>query len=226
MAKMWMIGMGLVVSLLWGCSSEVIQEYPVASKPEQCISAAVQSGTQPSSGSLLIAEKLISYDGPYGEDRSGDAVVGVAGLMLYNPTDRMIEFGVFALRQGSQQLYFAVSQLPPMSRCLILEKTRKPYQSGEIADFRELCIRWEYQQMSKQQLDYLGFGPQLTLINRDGRVQQAVVRYKKYVREGAYYLGGEAYCISFLQLQPGEHRTILPEHYHTADTRIVAIETI
>lgn len=173
----------------------------------------------------LVAEGLRSYEGRYWEDGTGDEVRGVAALMLYNPTNRFISFGAFAVEQGGKQLYFFVYQLPPMSRCLILEKNRQAYSSQPVSQVRTLSVRWDYQEMSREQIDYLGFGPQLTIINRDPQQQKHVtVWYKRYEKKENYYLGGVAYAEHFFSLDTQEHRTVTPLHYNAGHAKIVAIK--
>lgn len=175
--------------------------------------------------SALVAEELVSYHGQFWEDGSGEMVKNVAGLMLYNPTDRMIQFGAIALEQAGEQLYFFVYQLPPNSRCLVLERDKKRCNVQEVTACRELCIRWEYQELSREQLDYVGLGPTLTIVNRDARRQDHVTLwYKQYEKEGNYYLGGTAYSAHVFFLQPEERRTITPEHYYAGSARVVGIE--
>ena len=174
--------------------------------------------------STLIVEAIVHYQGRYWEDGSGDMVQDVAGIMLYNPTDRMIEFEAIALEQEGEQLYFFAYQLPPQSRCLVLERKRKTCEAQKISACRELSTRWGHQEFSRERVDYVGLGPLLTIVNRDsGQQEHITVRYKQYVKEGDYYLGGVAYSAHLFALQPEERRTVTPEHYHAGKARIVAI---
>ena len=176
-------------------------------------------------GSGLVMEAQRPYNGPYWEDGSGQVVEGVAGVELYNPSDRMVDFLSVVLDCEGKKLYFFVYQLPPNSRCLVLEKARQPLGDSSVLDCRELGFRWNYQELSRIQLDYLGLGTQLTVINRDARRQDHVtVWYKRYVKEGDYYLGGIAYSAHMFFLQPQERRTITPEFYEAGNVKIVAIQ--
>ena len=75
------------------------------------------------------------------------------------------------------------------------------------------------------QIDYVCFGPSMTVINRDTRqLDHVTVWYKQYVKSGDYYLGGKAYSAHLFLLQPEERRTLQPEHYHAGHARIVGIE--
>ncbi len=222
------LGLAAAFGSLCGCgmmprspSAVVFTEATEPSKPQPVQLAFPH--TLPDS--TLVAEELVSYHGQYWEDGSGDMVEDVAGLMLYNPTDRMIEFGAIALEQAGEQLYFFVYQFPPMSRCLVLERDRKPCRAQEVTACRELSVRWDRQELSREELDYVGLGPMLTVVNRDSRRQDHVTLwYKQYEKEGDYYLGGTAYSAHVFFLQPEERRTITPEHYYAGSARIVSIK--
>lgn len=178
--------------------------------------------TLPNSG--LIVEDVVSYSGTFRENGKDEEAENVAALMLYNPSERMVEFAAVSVEQEGKTLYFFVYRLPPNSRCLIPEKGKIAYQNAALTACRELCVRWTYQEMSRHQLDYLGVGKQLTVINRDSRQQEHVtVWYKQYVRDGDYYLGGVAYSEHLVFLQVEERRTVVPAYYETGKTKIVSI---
>ena len=156
MRRGMVLGLAAAFGSLWGCgiiprspSAVIFTEASEPSKPQPVLLAFPY--TLPNS--TLVVEEIVSYHGQYWEDGSGDMVENVAGLMIYNPTDRMIEFGAIALEQAGEQLYFFVYQLPPLSRCLVLERDRTTCRAQEITACRELSVRWEYQELSREQLD-------------------------------------------------------------------------
>ena len=145
--------------------------------------------------------------------------------MLYNPTERMVHFGAFALEQDGKQMYFFVYCLPPDSRCFILEKNRQQYAQNNITQCRQLNVRWDYQQLHSEQVQFVGFGETLTVVNLSQQQQRHVTLwYKQYDREGEYYLGGVAYSAYAFRLRPQEQRTLTPEYYDAGKARVVAVE--
>lgn len=175
--------------------------------------------------SSLVAEEIVCYEGEFWEDGSGRYVENVAGLMLYNPTDRLIEFAAFALKQEETTLYFFVHHLPPQSRCLVMEKNGQACNAEKIIQCRELTVRWSHQELSREQIDYVGLGPIMTIVNRDSReLSHVVVRYKRYVSGDDYYLGGTVFSVHLFNLQTEERREVQSEQYITSDARIVGIE--
>lgn len=225
-----MISLAMILCCFSGCNGEKqelqqvtfykYEEPKQPSTPENLLPTALIN-------SSLVIEKLISYQGTYWEDMCGDYVENVAGLMVYNPTERAIAFGAFSLKQNGKQLYFFVYQLPPKSRCLVLEKNRAQYSNQEITDVQELCVRWDYQELSRQQVDYLGLGQEITIINRDARqMNHLAVCYKRYVYEEGYYLGGAAFSAHLFFLQSQERRTVIPPYYDAGYAKIVSIRQV
>lgn len=195
----------------------------MTSEPAASVSTLSLPYTLPTSG--LVVEALVSYDGIYWEDYAQDTVSQVTALMLYNPMERMVEFGAVILEQNGKQLYFFVYCLPPGSRCLVLEKHRQPFSEEAIIQCRELNIRWNYQDLKRNELDYLGFGQNLTVTNRTSQQQKHVtVWYKHYVGDKGYYLGGVAYSTHLFRLNPHEQRMLTPTYYDAGLCKIVAIK--
>lgn len=221
----------LILAVAWtlcGCAGEKTTEVAAfQTNPTRATHAAPVSVafpvTLPDSG--LIAEELRLYRGAYWEDASGDFVENVAALMICNPTNRMIAFASFAVDTPQGELYFFAYRLPPKSRCLVLEYSRKSCTPGEIRSCRELTVRWDSQELSRDEIHYVGLGSAMTIVNRHSReLEHITVWYKQYVASEDYYLGGAAYSAHLFRVQPQEQRTVTPEHYDAAHARIVAIE--
>lgn len=173
----------------------------------------------------LVAEKMLAFDGPFWEDGSGEAVSGVAGLMLSNTGSRMIEFGAITVEQGGRMLHFFVYDLPPGSRCLVAEWQRQSFSEEVPQGCRVGILRWGYQELSREEVNYVGTDDVLTVVNRTPRTQNILVRYKRYDKEGDYFLGGMAYSAHFFGAEPQTPKTLAPEHYHAGKVRVVSVST-
>lgn len=227
MHKKCVIAVALVSCILCGCNAHPQVENPSFVRDVTTKVSKAESLTFPKEleSSSLIIEEVLCYQGLFWEDGSGRQVENTAGLMLYNPTNRLIEFGAFALEEDGKTLYFFVHHLPPESRCLVLEKNGQSCDPSKITKCRELSMQWAHQELSREQIDYVGLGPIMTIVNRDPReLSHVVVRYKRYVPDGDYYLGGTVFTVHLFGLHTEERRTIQPEHYETTDARIVGIE--
>ncbi|MBE6958263.1 MAG: hypothetical protein E7447_03830 [Ruminococcaceae bacterium] len=219
----WVI---VAVGLLTGCATQPMPHTAqTESRPAEKAATITPMNFPQILPDGLVAEKLSTYTGPYWEDGSEEYVEKVTALTVYNPTEQMLGFGAFAVEQAGETIYFFVHRLPPNSRCLVLAYAKKTCDLSEVTACRELSIRWEYPQFSREQLDYVCLGKKVTVINRDVRVlRQVTVWYKRYDRAGDCYMGGIAYAAYLHAMQPQEQRTLQPSHYDAADARIVGIE--
>lgn len=227
MRRKRVIALVLTSCILCGCSGQSQTESPTFVRDVVTKVAKTEPLKFPLElgNSTMVAEEIVCYQGAFWEDGSGEQVDNVAGLMLYNPTDRLIEFAAFALKEKGKTLYFFVHHLPPKSRCLVLEKNRQACDVEKIIQCRELSVRWSHQELSRDQIDYVGLGHTMTIVNRDPReLSHVVVRYKRYVGSGGYYLGGTVFSVHLFNLRTEERREVQPEHYITSDARIVGIE--
>ena len=227
MRRKRVIALVLTSCILCGCSEQSHTESPTFVRDVVTKVAKTEPLKFPLEleNSTMVAEEIVCYQGAFWEDGSGEQVDNVAGLMLYNPTDRLIEFAAFALKEKEKTLYFFVHHLPPKSRCLVLEKNRQACDVEKIIQCRELSVRWSHQELSRDQIDYVGLGPTMTIVNRDPReLSHVVVRYKRYVGSGGYYLGGTVFSVHLFNLRTEERREVQPEHYITSDARIVGID--
>ena len=223
------LALGLAaMGILCGCDTRMHNAAPAAwqeaTQAQEVVATPLEFPVT-LSGGTLVAEELISFQGQYWEDGSGEQVENVAGLMISNPTNRMVEFASFAVEQAGQHLYFFVYCLPPQSRCMVLEYNKKSCDPKLVTACQELCVRWDQQELSREQVDYVGLGPLLTVINRDAReLKHVTLWYKQYVQEEDYYLGGGVHSAHIFFLQPEERRFLTPEHYDAEHARIVGIE--
>lgn len=171
----------------------------------------------------LVAEKLAVYDGPFWEDGSGEGVSGVAALMFSNTGPRMIEFGAITVEQGGRALHFFIYDLPPGSRCLVAEWQRQSFSEEETQACRANVLRWGYQELSRDEVNYVGTDGKLTVVNRTPKTRNIVVRYKRYDPEGDYFLGGMAFSAHFFGAEPQNPKSLAPQHYHAGKARVVSV---
>ena len=108
MHKRWkcrVLALSLAMSILCGCeqtATPVVLELPA--REQTAVESLEFPFTLPES--RLVVEEIMCYTGSYWEDGSGEMVENVAGLMLYNPTDRLIEFAAFSFISVANNLSF------------------------------------------------------------------------------------------------------------------------
>ena len=170
----------------------------------------------------LVAEKLISYDGPYIEDGTNAPVSAVAGLVLHNAGDRGISFAVLALEQGNKTTYFTVTWLPPGERVLVLAMEQAAYTCESITGCRVLGIRWDdFASAQVEVSDCPENGSEVT--NLTAKRQEGIcLRFKQYMKECDMYFGGITQCVQLSVLTPGETCRIFPEEFDPENSKLVA----
>ncbi len=172
----------------------------------------------------LVVEALASYEGPYWEDGSDEPVSGVAALMLYNPSGRVVEYAAVAVEQGMDTLYFFVSWLPPESRCLVLEKNRAAYSCQAVTGCRALLTCWGGGETDAPQLEIGWEDLRMAVTNCSAAtVPDVTVHYKMYAPSDGCYLGGIAYSVHLTALLPGQKRLVTAYHFAPETGKVVAI---
>ena len=204
-------------------SAEPVTQQTQVIETSPAVAGLIFPYTLPENG--LVLEGTVSYSGTYVEDDSGDEVTDVTGLMVYNPCDRMVRFGAIALEQDGKQLYFFLYCLPPGGRCLILEKNRHPFAEHPLSECRVLTMRWEYQDLHSEQVYYVGFGEELTVVNHSVKqLRHVALWYKRYDRERDCFLGGVAYSAHVFRLHAQAKRVLTPQYYCAGDAKVVNVE--
>lgn len=175
----------------------------------------------------LIAEELIAYEGPYVEDGTDEPVSDIAALMLYNSGSRDISSCMVAVTQGDRMLHFFVTWLPAGERALVLECDRAKYAKDPVTACRSEGVRWEsfYPAGGSVQVAENG---RVTLTVKNSSAQTVAgirLRYKIYVEDGGFYLGGISYSAYVGDLASGESQTVDPTHYAAGAAKVVAVLT-
>lgn len=173
----------------------------------------------------LVAEELVEYEGPYLEDGSGEPVAGIAALMLHNTGNRGISSCAVAIQQGGRTLYFCATWIPAGARVLVLSCDRSVFSRAPVTDCRCIAVRWE---------DFYSAGPgvqvsqspdgQLTVTNDTYEdLQRLCLRWKPYIQDGDFYLGGISRSIYIGTLSAGQTALIPREHASMDIANVVAI---
>lgn len=173
----------------------------------------------------LVAQKLVSYEGPYLESGTGENVVDVAALLLTNTGTIGIEYTQIVVTQGGRELYFDATYIPPRSTVLLLEENRSGYLPDEVTSCRCRTVvpgtfDQEVRTISLREKDMCT----LEVTNLTDQPLSCVrVFYKHHMGQDDLYLGGLTYSAVIRDLQPGETRAITPYRYASGYTKVVAV---
>ena len=175
-------------------------------------------------GTPLIAEQIVSYDGPFMEDGSEREVMNVAALRLHNAGCDGIEDAQIIIERGNKQLVFEVDTLPPGATVLVLEKNAAVYTSDACtACYGNAALwqnKWNTEGLEIKEADMGTL--EITNIAEDV-LENICIYYKSCLTEADLYIGGKTYCLRVSGIKPGRTLLLFPAHYANGYSRIVRI---
>lgn len=176
-------------------------------------------------GTTLVAEKLICYDGAFMEDLSFDEVTNVAALLVRNIGEQGILRAEITAKRGDTELTFIATQIPPGCAVLILEKDRKSCREGnytalfgtaetEEGDWTEEdCLKTEPSDLSM-----------LAVTNTSDKLLTEVhLYYKTSYADGYFMIGGITHCVRIESILPGQTLYLKPKYYAGKYSKVVHI---
>ena len=125
------VSLAVLLGLIFHCFSvNPVNAAPVLPSPEPQFCPMETESAQESTEQTLcrlpyaniMAIRLVSFDGPFYEDRSEEEIIGVAALELKNNGDTLVEYVEAVVYQENRQLRFEATYIPPGGSVLVLEK--------------------------------------------------------------------------------------------------------
>lgn len=177
------------------------------------------------SGTTLVAQRLATYDGPFLEDGSGQEVVNIAALAVYNTGElEALQAGI-TLQCGDTILCFYGENIPPGATVLLLERNRSRCSQRDFS----ACSGWQVSAVETRdpaaylKIEDTAMGT-VRVTNITGDVLQSVrLYYKSWLSPPDIYVGGTSREISVPTLRPGESAILYPPCYASGYTKIVSI---
>lgn len=162
--------------------------------------------------------EYISYTGAFLEDGSYRPVEAVAAVIIYNPTDALLERGAVKLQQGQRLLVFSFSWLPPGSRLLVQEGCGQAYVDEPV----DACWGWCMEGASNKHLLAQEAGRTALAVTNCASVtlEGGKVYYKDYDPQRHLYLGGITYTLTVPRLRPGQ-QVVLPVYRYVSGSSMV-----
>ena len=171
----------------------------------------------------LVAEQIVSYDGPYLEDGSEEYVSGVAALYLHNSGANMVT-GCRIIVGLDYGLYrFEATCIPPGATVLVQEKDRKAYcdmgicsvvgsastEGAAMLDSAEITLEYDLKGMLVRNVSEYDY-------------DTIFIAHKNYAEDKNLYIGGVTYVTYVDCLQSGSEQYVWPVHMDE-NSRIVYI---
>ena len=179
-------------------------------------------------GTKLIAQQMTAYDGLFLEDGSGQEVVGIAALVVYNAGDQeVLQAGITLQQKGDAEatLCFYGENIPPGKAVLLLERNRRSYSQEPFAS----CSGWQVSALeNREPSTYLEITEKamdtVVVTNITAETLQSIcLYYKSWLSPPDIYIGGISYAIWIPSLQPGESVVLHPPYYAGGYTKIVSV---
>lgn len=215
----------VIFGLCWRFREEPAREVP---QPEETVKGTPVTPTEQRTVEFpyvirdaeLIAEKLTEYEGSLpGVDNPVDA----AALMIFNPGKTWVASAVVTLVRGDDVLHFFLTNLPPASRVLVVEKDGKPFAGEPVTACG--CLMMERAVYSDADGVVLEEAEGQVLITNGAEEAISVrIHYQSYYAPAGFYLGGVDRWMLLENLQPGEERKFLPPFYAPGYTKVIWIE--
>lgn len=220
-----LVGGTLAYALIWhGVMFAGMGEEEAATIPnEPCF---IEKSVLPCSiqGTDLTALALVSYEGTFLEDGSDAEVSDISALLLRNDGKMLVRDAQIQILQENRILNFQLSNLPPASEILVLEKDQKIFTgSGIISCSGSVQYtndnRWE----TRFSLETSDRRSLLVKNTTSTTIKNIKVHYKSYYEPCDFYIGGMTYSVQIDELGAGEEVLLLPFPYSSDGSKVVWI---
>lgn len=179
-------------------------------------------------GSYLLYDGIYitdfsSYSGKYVEDGSGDEVIDVFSVTLFNSSDKDYQLLDFSLLSGDEKYTFSAKTVLAGSKMILLESGRKAFDekaenfSVEINGVTEFD---EKPSVCPDELDINYADNIINVKNISGKELKNVYVYYKGYENGAY-LGGITYRVSVGDIPPDAVVQAFSANFFSESSKIV-----
>ena len=171
----------------------------------------------------LIAQYPVLYEGPFMEDGSGDYVVDVAAVVLFNTSQTGIDYARVVFRWDKGEYVFEAQMLPPRQAVLVLDKDRQKFAQQQWYSCTGTQETGEGEWLDQQTVAVEDVDDVTICVrnNTDRAMQDIRIYYKSYLLPEQLYVGGITYCAGLGELAPGESVQISPFRYVKDHSRII-----
>lgn len=165
-------------------------------------------------GTSLVAEALVNYDGPFLEDGRGREVFNCVALLLHNTTSKEIRQVRISI-QGTECWFFEAKNIPPNARILVLESSGAKLTDHLVWS----CSGWEVAESNGQQtifclrIAHVDMGTIAVTNAGQTTLTDICLLHKNWLPGNEIYVGGITYENRIDRIEPGKTVYLQPEHY-------------
>ena len=178
-------------------------------------------------GSGICIDGLLSYAGPYAEDKTDEVVVDVMAIKVTNNGSEYIQTMDIILTDGTTEARFSLSTLMPGDTVIVPERNRMSYSD-----------EFEFSEAKTENVAFFGFVPpmcedKLEIVCLDGVINvtnisgeditEDIFVYYKTESDGIFY-GGVTYRVRISGgLKADEIRQGAASHFNTESSAVVFV---
>lgn len=175
-------------------------------------------------GTVLTAQKLSAYEGPFLEDGTDREVVNVAALHIYNGSSKVILKAHIELQWEDGIYVFEGDHIPPKSTVVVLEQNAAAFRRG---NFRA-CRGWQETQQNQGvqsliSVTDMAMGTVVVTNMTDSTFRDVCIYYKSWLSPPDIYIGGITYMVQVPILLPGQTKYLYPSHYASGYSKVVSV---
>jgi len=174
----------------------------------------------------LVLERLVSYEGPFLEDKSNDEVTDVACLIIRNQGTQTVSYVKIQL-SGNEDFYlFEAWDIPHGEAVVVLDRNKAHYKKPNITS-ATASVLFCTASTRDAEVDIIGQGMgEVFITNLSERIMDDLVLYHKgYDPTSSLYLGGVTHLTKCPTIEPGETIIVMPEHYANGYSRILWVRS-
>ncbi len=219
--------------VLWALFMQMITTYVSGNPVVSLINVSDLTAEQhlqfpfPISGTTLIAEQIVSYEGLFLEGEEPCFVTDVAALLLYNYGKQGILDAKICLRAGQVQYTFVADMIPAGARILVPDQNAMQFGPKEFTacsgSQREDKSDWSLDHILL--LEYPQMGEVVVTNQTDDTLTGISLYYKTYYADWDFYVGGKTQIFFVEELNAGENIRIYPNNYAYGYSRFLGFKT-
>lgn len=231
------VGFGVCFAVLWLLLSNSVTALTCAAVSEPLFQMHAQTGGNdaqkkeqtlplPVSGTSLIAEQIMLYEGAFLEDSYTQEVVQVAALLIRNTAQWGVERATVVLESGSCTYVFEADSIPPGEAVLVLEKNQSAYgaQTFTACYGTSDCTAEDWSCSETVDIQCVDIGT-VTVTNQTKQVLIGIMLYyKNYIADPGFFVGGRSNVHLIERMEPGQTIYIYPLFYAKKYSRFARIE--
>lgn len=217
-------GSVLAATVLYISAEEMLQDRNLLQQdPAQMHTHLILPAEVP--GTTLIAQKLVSYEGPFLEDGSDREVVDVAALQVFNTGTKEVLQACVELWRGDTAYKFYAEHVPPGGTVLILESNASSFlQDGFTAcSGRQLTAQSNGEVSKGISITDRAMGTVIVSNLTGQTIENINLYYKSWLSPPGIYVGGVSYCAVIPVLLPEQTVEIFPHHYASGYSKVVSV---